>query len=141
MSRVEGWVKRKAQGLGEPWNKKPCPDIIELRRLYLVEKIGSHAIAKQFYGNQRIILRWLKEAGVKIRTHAEANKITAKESGFQKGNRHWRWEGDDVGYAALHTWVKTRLGKPKKCSYCKTTSAKKYEWASIGHAYKRELKS
>lgn len=65
--------------------------------------------------------------------------------GFQKGHkhsegeRHWAWKGDEVGYTALHYWVKRRLGTPHKCEHCGDINASKYEWANKSHQYRRDL--
>ena len=52
---------------------------------------------------------------------------------------HPRWKGDDVGYIALHQWVRKHKGEPNECEMCKTKTAKKFEWANISGEYKREL--
>lgn len=49
------------------------------------------------------------------------------------------WKGENVGIKALHDWVKKQLGKPMQCSMCKTTTAKKFEWANVSQKYKREV--
>jgi hypothetical protein len=51
------------------------------------------------------------------------------------------WKGDKVGYQALHTWVRKKLGKPSLCSYCNFTSDnnRQFHWANISHEYKRDL--
>lgn len=49
------------------------------------------------------------------------------------------WKGDKVSKGALHDWVKLNLGKPKKCQHCRTTKAKKFEWANKSQKYKRDL--
>lgn len=56
-----------------------------------------------------------------------------------KGKDSWAWKGDKVGKEALHSWVKKNLGTPKKCEHCKTTTAKKFEWANVSQKYKRSL--
>lgn len=55
------------------------------------------------------------------------------------GDKAYQWKGDNVGYCALHKWVSKELGKPAVCEYCGTTTAKKFEWASKNHEYKRNL--
>jgi len=55
-----------------------------------------------------------------------------------KGEKNPKWKGDDVGYQALHTWVRDRLGKPKKCSHCPATT--NLDWANKSGKYKRDLK-
>jgi len=32
-------------------------------------------------------------------------------------------------YAAIHKWLKDNYGKAHKCEFCKTTEAKRYDWA------------
>ena len=55
------------------------------------------------------------------------------------GNRSHLWKGDSVSYRGLHKWIELRLGKPRLCQLCKTTTAKNYQWANISHLYKRDL--
>jgi len=49
------------------------------------------------------------------------------------------WKGESVGYHGIHKWVTRKLGKPQKCTHCGTEEASKYEWASVGHTYSRDL--
>lgn len=49
------------------------------------------------------------------------------------------WKGDKVGRAALHNWVERKLGKPRKCEHCKTTTARQFDWANKSQKYKRDL--
>ena len=64
-------------------------------------------------------------------------------SGFQKGHKgivgkdNKMWKGNKVGYGGLHYWISLHLGKPNKCEHCGTTTAKKFEWCSVDHQYKR----
>ena len=57
-----------------------------------------------------------------------------------KGSEHPNWKGDEVGNGALHDWVRSELGRPRYCENCKTTKAKKFEWANISGLYKRNVK-
>ena len=59
--------------------------------------------------------------------------------GRPKGEEHHLWKGASVGYDALHGWVVRNKGNPRKCELCGTLQAKKYEWASKTHEYKRDL--
>lgn len=54
-----------------------------------------------------------------------------------KGVKHPNWKGDQVGYAALHEWVYKTLGNPRRCSHCKSVSAKRFEWANKSGKYRR----
>lgn len=47
------------------------------------------------------------------------------------------WKGDNVGYNALHAWVKRNLIKPQVCSNCNQTKA--LDLANISQEYKRDL--
>ena len=58
----------------------------------------------------------------------------------QKGNKNYWWKGDKVGYFSLHHWIEGNYGKPKICSHCGTTTAKRFEWANISGKYKRDIK-
>jgi hypothetical protein len=56
------------------------------------------------------------------------------------GDKHPLWKGEEVGYAALHTWVARHRGKPSECEHCGTDDASKiYEWANIDGEYNRCL--
>lgn len=72
---------------------------------------------------------------------------------FKKGNIPWnkgktiiqtrnekngQWRGNDVGYDALHDWIKLRLGLPKQCELCKTIKSQVYHWANKSGDYKRD---
>ena len=49
------------------------------------------------------------------------------------------WKGVNAGYEAIHEWVYRTLGKPRLCSQCGTTKAKKFEWANISKKYRRDI--
>ncbi|HEC65687.1 MAG TPA: hypothetical protein ENI23_10350 [bacterium] len=55
------------------------------------------------------------------------------------GKNNCLWKGSEVGYYALHEWIRRQLGKPRKCSKCGTKKAKRYEWANISGEYKRDV--
>lgn len=64
-------------------------------------------------------------------------KTKQKMREAHKGDKAYNWKGENVGYIALHTWLKTWRGKPNKCEICKRTDCKKYEWANKDHKYRR----
>lgn len=47
------------------------------------------------------------------------------------------WKGDDVGYYALHAWIRRKLGKAMVCSDCYNTII--VHWANISGEYHRDL--
>ena len=55
------------------------------------------------------------------------------------GEKHGMWKGKNVGYSALHTWVKRRLGKPAFCAFNKEHNNRGLQWANKSHQYKRDL--
>lgn len=59
------------------------------------------------------------------------------ETEFKKGIVPANFKGDDVGYGALHIWVKSKLGKPEICVHC--GGHENIQWANKSHEYKRDL--
>jgi hypothetical protein len=55
------------------------------------------------------------------------------------GENNPNWKGDDVGYFALHSWIRRTLGKPSRCKKCDTKDTYRYEWANISGKYKRDI--
>lgn len=45
------------------------------------------------------------------------------------------WKGNAASYSAFHHRLTTVRGKPRLCENCKTTTAKKFEWANLTGAY------
>lgn len=78
-------------------------------------------------------------------------KIVVVNKGWiKKGKEPWNkgrtdlprpinFKNEDVGYHALHDWVKRHYGKAKKCEHCKIET-EKIEWANRSHEYKRNIK-
>lgn len=136
----EAMKRAYKEGRKEKFNpvpKKECPDVAKLKRLYEVEKMGSWAIGREFGVVQSLALRWLRDAGIEIRTLAEASAIT--RNGFRDGQEHPHWVGDRVSYSSLHAWVRQHKGTPQKCEICGQTKSRKYEWANKDHSYRRNL--
>jgi len=53
------------------------------------------------------------------------------------GDKHPSWKGEDVGYAALHQWIRKNLLKPEKCLFC--GEKKLLEVTNISGNYLRAL--
>lgn len=60
-----------------------------------------------------------------------------KISKAHSGNGNPMWKGDEVGYTALHNWVRRRLKKPDLCPYCEEVPP--YDLANISGEYRRDL--
>lgn len=66
------------------------------------------------------------------------DKSKVGSQGFWRGKKredisnekNGNWKGEEVGYFAEHMWVSRKMGKPKICFSCGTTTAKRYEWAT-----------
>lgn len=68
-----------------------------------------------------------------------------------RNENHHNWKENNVGYVALHGWVKRNLGKAKKCSNPNCFYPRKgkngkllvcpkiFYWANISGEYKRDL--
>jgi hypothetical protein len=54
---------------------------------------------------------------------------------FKKGQIPYNFKGDDVGYYALHTWLRRNFGKPTVCECCGAN--KNLCWASKNWNYSR----
>ena len=57
-----------------------------------------------------------------------------------RNEKHYRWRGDDVGYGAIHSWVRRKKGKPEICIDCgATVQDRKLQWSNIDHKYRRDI--
>lgn len=73
-----------------------------------------------------------------LKGYMGANR-TSFNSEMTSGEKNINWRGNSVGYDALHSWVKRKLGKAKICKNCGKCSGK-IEWANKSHQYKRNAK-
>ena len=62
---------------------------------------------------------------------------TEFKKGQNIGEENNEWKGKNVGYFALHSWIKRKLGKAKKCINCGKTN--KVQWANKSFEYKRDI--
>jgi len=70
-------------------------------------------------------------------TNEWKKNMSIAHMGLVVGDKHPNWKGDDVGNQALHTWVKSRLHKPKLCQICNKNPP--YDLANITGIYSRRL--
>lgn len=68
-------------------------------------------------------------------------KMSQARKGTQTNEEHHAWKGNKVCYAALHSWVVRKLGRPTECEWCGKNEHRKHyiQWANIDHEYKRDL--
>ena len=86
-----------------PYNGTPAYLLTGEARLRWIEKCRevNRGTRNPFYGKH----------------HSLAAKRQISKANSAEGNGLWR--GDNVGYAALHQWVRSRLPKPDKCQKCR----------------------
>lgn len=56
---------------------------------------------------------------------------------IMKNEKHPMWKGDNVGYDALHRWIRINKPLPNCCETCKRD--KKLEAANLSGEYKRDI--
>jgi hypothetical protein len=61
--------------------------------------------------------------------------------GLPKGEKNWKWKGDDVGYFALHHWINRTKGKATICEHCGSDGGhiRKCHWANVSGEYRRDI--
>lgn len=106
-------------------SQKTPLDNKEVKRLY-AKGFSQKEIAEKLKTTQKVIYKRMKILNIKARKAAPRN---------QKKENNNNWKGENITYAAAHKRVEIERGKPKVCSSCKTTKAKKYEWANISGDY------
>ena len=75
----------------------------------------------------------LKRVQTAMRFYAIKPRRQVKRNQWGAGNSNWK--GNKAGYQALHLRVYRVKGCPRFCEKCKTTKAKRYEWASMSKRY------
>src|SRR5258708_6997288 len=48
-----------------------------------------------------------------------------------KGNKHYNWKGENVGYSAVHSWIRRKYGNANKCQEC--NSVVYVQWANLDY--------
>lgn len=100
----------------------PLPDKIKLQYLYHTQGLTQSEIGDELNVSQKMVFGWFKKLGIKSRVAKKRN---------QEGSNNDSWKGDEAGYSALHYRVIKERGQPSFCEYCKTSEAKRYEWANL----------
>ncbi len=59
------------------------------------------------------------------------------KKGINLAEKNGLWKGDNVGLSGLHSWVKKRLDKPKRCEVCR--KIRKLDMTNISGNYLRDL--
>ena len=82
----------------------------------------------------KLVPRW-NEGRKGLDHHTE--EVKRKLSYSKTDERNPSWKGDSVSLYGLHRWVERKIGRPDKCSLCKTVG--KVDLANISQEYKRDL--
>jgi transposase-like protein len=129
--------RRSAWPDGNPSQRKDCPDETRLRALYVDEKMGSWAIAREFGVNQNLVRKWLARAGIEARSHRDAALITRN---FPAANAAITKAWADKGYNARHKWARDNFTHDGVCEGCGKSglSGRKIHWSNHDHMYSRQ---
>jgi len=65
-------------------------------------------------------------------------KISEAQKGKRTGTDNHLWKGDDVGYRAMHDWIRREKGLPRECEHC-GSSKRRLVWANKSHEYRRDV--
>lgn len=84
-----------------------------------------------------------------LKIMAKGNKYRVGKIPWNKGKKipemsgeaRYNWKGANVGYSALHSWVRRNLGRPKNCLECgfESDNIRQFHWANVSREYKRDL--
>lgn len=106
-------------------------------------------------------MKYIKKEKRKVLSEEHKRKISLAMKGRKLSEEHIKnmsihhadfsdekspmWKGDKAGYDPIHRWIERKLGKPRICRFCKTTTIPRgrkrwFEWANKDHKYKRNLK-
>lgn len=108
------------------------------------EEIFGVEKAKQMKEKRR--QQWLKNNPATKRKGKSDVEWIGKEKAQQRASKisegriaenNPNWKGDNVGYAALHGWIKRRKPKPLLCEECNKKKA--FDLANKDHKYKRDV--
>ena len=106
---------------------KLCIFDTEMANKYTAYPSPPKSELEYLYGKtQKMVFVWFRKYNIKSRIAAKRN---------QEGEKNHSWKGDNATYAALHYRVISARGKPNKCENCKTTKAKRFEWANLTGKY------
>jgi len=59
------------------------------------------------------------------------------KSTYNSGEKHYAWKGDNIGYHALHKWLRKNMPKPEECQGCNKKES--LELANITGIYTRDF--
>lgn len=128
---------RKGQFIPRVKRKCECGKEFEVRQKRIEQGRGDYCSRPCMY-KYRVRPKGLKYVLVK-------ENPTSFKPGFEPWNKGTvglmptpkNFKGDNVGYDALHDWVRRKRGKAILCEWC--GSKKTVQWANRSHEYKRHI--
>ena len=91
----------------------------------------------------------IKRNSITCRKHVDYSKtrntrtkrlVASNKKHIEKN--HYCWKGDNVGYSALHKWLRKKFGKPDRCQNALCDGKSNcYEWSNITGIYNRNIKN
>ena len=123
---------KKSNALKKLW-KNP-----EYRKNQVEKRLGKN---NPFYGktHSKEFCELQRERGKKRMQGKKQTSETKIKIGIaNKGKNNGQWDGDNVGYQAIHIWIRSNKPKSKYCEYCSQPTTK-LEAANISGKYKRDI--
>ncbi len=98
---------------------------------YYTKKLSLNQVSKKIGVSRSTITIYMDKYNLKRRRGTNIPHPWMKEK-----NHHY-WKGDNVGYNALHNWVRRNKPKPKFCEECHIKPP--YDVANISGKYLRDV--
>lgn len=127
---------RKGECLPRVKRKCKCGKDFEVRPKRIEQGRGEYCSKKCMY-TYRVRPSGLSYVLVKENPTSFKKGMVPWSKGKKTGIIPVNFTGDNVGYDALHDWVKRHKPKAECCEHCGKTGY--LEWANKSHEYKRDL--
>lgn len=117
------------------WRARNAEHNREYQRAYRAtrmtpEQIEAHRASKR---------AWKAANPERVRAAKERQRLKTSPKGLRVGETHPHWKGEAAKYRTLHQWVERHKGKPRRCEFCGTESAVRFNWMNVDHQYRRDL--
>lgn len=103
-----------------------------LHDLYVTKGRSQQEMADIFNVSLKKIQGDLRRAGIKMRKAAKRDQLGVHNHMWRDAKELARTKH---GRLALHKRLYRRLGQPRKCEQCGTTTARAYDWANMTGRY------
>ena len=119
-----------------PWNKG-----LHVANNNVFCKGNNLGVANKGKPKSKLHKKKLRIAHLGKKASDKTKKLMSKQ---RSGENGYQWKGDEVGYFALHNWVRRERGKAEYCEHCgKESTISKYgrnniQWANKSHKYLRK---